>query len=323
MKKIYLLLMILLLLVGLVACKTEIPRQASTTKNSVADNVKLSAFNKLLKEADDLAKDGKLGTAFGKVNRLTVEYNEEPFKEKIKEKLNEYQKLMDDIDSKVDEERFNKALSLFEKGHFIEAKDWFKRSAAKASDRITKQIEECDRFIKEKGDSSFNEGKDAYTKKDYRNAYQLLKNIKYTKNDKNYTETMKILEDLEIKVANLYLDDIEKLYYQGKSIVAYDILNQIRYEFNIYDDKVTSDRMYKLSSVLEDKVSEIKRTEELKNAPEPKVGMTMDEVLKSSWGYPLDKNKTITAKITYEQWVYSNYRYIYIENGKVTAIQTH
>lgn len=55
--------------------------------------------------------------------------------------------------------------------------------------------------------------------------------------------------------------------------------------------------------------------------PEPSIGMTANEVLSSKWGKPININKTTTQYGVSEQWVYSGYRYIYIDDGKVTAIQ--
>jgi len=58
-----------------------------------------------------------------------------------------------------------------------------------------------------------------------------------------------------------------------------------------------------------------------RSKPAPKIGMTADEVLKSTWGEPNDVNRTITATTTHEQWVYGGGCYIYLDNGIVTAIQ--
>ncbi len=55
--------------------------------------------------------------------------------------------------------------------------------------------------------------------------------------------------------------------------------------------------------------------------PTPEIGMTAEEVRNSTWGSPRDTNKTTYEWGTKEQWVYSGYRYIYFENGIVTAIQ--
>lgn len=49
--------------------------------------------------------------------------------------------------------------------------------------------------------------------------------------------------------------------------------------------------------------------------------MTASEVKASSWGSPNDINKTTTENGVHEQWVYGNGRYIYLDDGVVTAIQ--
>ena len=51
-----------------------------------------------------------------------------------------------------------------------------------------------------------------------------------------------------------------------------------------------------------------------------RLGMTEDEVL-SRWGEPEDINTTITEYSTSEQWVYSNYQYLYFDDGILTSIQ--
>lgn len=53
----------------------------------------------------------------------------------------------------------------------------------------------------------------------------------------------------------------------------------------------------------------------------PEIGMTELEVIQTTWGAPEKKNTTTTSGGTSEQWVYSNNRYVYLDNGIVTAIQ--
>lgn len=65
---------------------------------------------------------------------------------------------------------------------------------------------------------------------------------------------------------------------------------------------------------------EAKENDELRNSL-PKIGMTEKEVVLTKWGGPRKINKTTTSTTVYEQWVYSSYRYIYLENGIVVAIQ--
>lgn len=52
------------------------------------------------------------------------------------------------------------------------------------------------------------------------------------------------------------------------------------------------------------------------------VGMSMEDVLASSWGTPQKVNRTITSRGTNEQWVYPGYQYLYFDNGKLRSIQT-
>lgn len=66
-------------------------------------------------------------------------------------------------------------------------------------------------------------------------------------------------------------------------------------------------------------VEEKERQEYLAN--EPKIGMTADEIKASNWGNPEKINKTTYAWGVTEQWCYPNYKYIYFEDGIVTAIQ--
>ena len=51
------------------------------------------------------------------------------------------------------------------------------------------------------------------------------------------------------------------------------------------------------------------------------IGMTANEVENSQWGTPNKVNRTTTANSVSEQWVYGSGRYVYIDNGIVSAIQ--
>lgn len=51
------------------------------------------------------------------------------------------------------------------------------------------------------------------------------------------------------------------------------------------------------------------------------IGMTAEEVRGSKWGLPNKINKTTTEYGISEQWVYSDYKYLYFENGVLTTIQ--
>lgn len=72
---------------------------------------------------------------------------------------------------------------------------------------------------------------------------------------------------------------------------------------------------------LEKKKQERKSSQKTIEKPNPQIGMTASEVEASSWGKPVRKNITEYPWGKREQWVYSIYRYIYFENGRVTSIQ--
>lgn len=53
-----------------------------------------------------------------------------------------------------------------------------------------------------------------------------------------------------------------------------------------------------------------------------RVGMSVDDVLKSSWGKPERINRSTNARGTREQWVYpGHHNYLYFENDVLTNIQ--
>ena len=90
---------------------------------------------------------------------------------------------------------------------------------------------------------------------------------------------------------------IEKIYVEQNSSTLYEKNNE-----TTYGD-----------------LEELYQTEISK--PEPSIGMTADEVVNSTWGEPNKINKTTTEYGTSEQWVYGGGRYIYLDDGIVTAIQ--
>ena len=65
--------------------------------------------------------------------------------------------------------------------------------------------------------------------------------------------------------------------------------------------------------------SNVYKDEPIKKSPS--IGMSAAEIEISSWGKPEDINTTTTINGTTEQWVYSEYRYLYFDNGVLTAIQ--
>lgn len=54
----------------------------------------------------------------------------------------------------------------------------------------------------------------------------------------------------------------------------------------------------------------------------PAIGMSEYEASNTMWGRPESINRTETRHGTREQWVYGEGRYLYLENGRVTAISS-
>ena len=66
--------------------------------------------------------------------------------------------------------------------------------------------------------------------------------------------------------------------------------------------------------------SEIDRDAEEKKKTTVYIGDTANKV-EEVFGEPKRKNRTVVGNTVSEQWVYGNGKYIYIENGRVTAWQ--
>lgn len=101
-------------------------------------------------------------------------------------------------------------------------------------------------------------------------------------------------------------EDISGNLIPDMCVIKYISNNSIIYESSISQEKL-----------------EMKKGEAISVIPPsaPKIGMTEEELLDSAWGVPKDINKTTTAYGVHEQWCYSGYRYVYLDNGIVTGIQ--
>ena len=88
------------------------------------------------------------------------------------------------------------------------------------------------------------------------------------------------------------------------------------FQYQNYSDKTQTDTMVVKNIKVLDVVDPVDLC-----VKAPKIGMSEDEVLSSSWGKPIDIKRTTTAYGTTDQWIYPEYRYIYLMDGVVTTIQ--
>lgn len=114
------------------------------------------------------------------------------------------------------------------------------------------------------------------------------------------------------------------IYSSGVSFKTDEEGNQF---LNLFDWSSRDDRWklasaystyYKVDNVTQEDLDD--RYYQLVGRPDPSIGMTADQVRNSTWGSPKEINKSTYSWGTKEQWVYSDYRYIYLENGIVTSI---
>lgn len=118
----------------------------------------------------------------------------------------------------------------------------------------------------------------------------------------------------EAEANNFYAKDKNTVFYDTTYENGYRVGNYTRY----YQDGTLNDTgTSSYSKNDSNKYGQYNATTK-KN---PTIGMTAEEVKNSLWGKPNSINRTTTADCISEQWVYSNYRYIYLDNGIVTSIQ--
>lgn len=112
-------------------------------------------------------------------------------------------------------------------------------------------------------------------------------------------------------------ENAEDIYKISTYVFSEDLITEhTHYIKNIYNFDIDSTTTYKKISDVVELPPERQETE---YPEEPKVGMTKEEVEKSTWGYPKKINKDTYSWGTKEQWVYEN-GYIYFKNGIVTSI---
>ena len=110
----------------------------------------------------------------------------------------------------------------------------------------------------------------------------------------------------------------EKEKYIGnkeKSIIVMNYIdNVLKYEHRVF-------KLELMSIHKTDDSTELPKTQTIL---EPSIGMTSEEVKKSTWGSPYEINKDTYSWGTSEQWVYKkgkySYKYIYFKNGYVSSI---
>ncbi|MEH6944011.1 hypothetical protein [Bacillus sp. JJ722] len=158
-------------------------------------------------------------------------------------------------------------------------------------------------MMSEKGDS------------DYFNMASLL-NDKKNFNTSNYIDSSSVSSKVNYEHVRSSINGMQNMYSNIENIPA-----ELDDEMNDLHTWLEGKAKEYDKLVLEDLLADYSYRAGVKESEPVKIGMTQEEVIKDGWGSPEDINKTITADVVSEQWVYPNYNNLYFEDGILTSIQ--
>jgi len=185
------------------------------------------------------------------------------------------------------------------------------------------QIDECELLGKVQGIFNYYEG----TKSD--NTQVNINGYNMKIGEKEYSIDVEIYQPfiefapniykLRLRFEDGYFEPAEIIYGDGIEITFNDRTHGIYYTDDGIDALEERKEIRNEAEPIKARREQAQKQERLDNVP--KIGMTADEVRKTNWGEPDKINKTTYSWGTTEQWCYNNYRYIYFDDGIVTAIQ--
>lgn len=255
---------------------------------------------------------------------------------------------------------YRDAKDLLKKAYYEEAKDYYKkykadskiediRSAHKLITNVGEEYTDAGKLLveykDELNDAIYREAIKLFNQKYFVEARELFNEIEHYKDTREYldSEYYKIegrwrrydtnyyfVLDTEGRIRRVNENKDKYGYTEGYRSYAYywsqagDFVFS-SYEITFVDDsiggKLILNGREEYKFIGKDITLAIEKIREQEAKVKPVIGMIKYEVRNSTWGEPIDINRTITGYGIHEQWVYSNNRYIYFENGIMTAIQ--
>ena len=201
-----------------------------------------------------------------------------------------------DVDNQIKDATYQKGVKYYELGSFSTACNTFANlKGYKDSDELFKKSKHMTNYIGT-WETKYSFSEVVISGWDITNIYNIS-----NKNSSQYTFDFKLLEDGSIdtdytlyRINSNYdtLVGYKRDYSSGKLDTEGEVYTKVSTSVYVPDERV-----------------------------EPYIGMSRDELEESSWGKPEDINKTTTSYGVNEQWCYSGYRYVYLEDGIVTSIQ--
>lgn len=162
--------------------------------------------------------------------------------------------------------------------------------------------------------NNYDENFDTSDEKYYRILYCYFEKKSY------WTETISKDGDNDDKLTAIY-EEVTLGEDDYKTIeIDNSIINNIIDNNSIFLDFLVSYRDNIYLKVIEERVEKQEKYKLDNVKKEPTIGMSKLEVEKSTWGKPDKINKDTYSWGTTEQWVYNKHGYIYFENGIVTSI---
>lgn len=165
--------------------------------------------------------------------------------------------------------------------------------------------------------------------------YKLLNLIihPFTQNGVNRDNGIDILKNIVYVINDVYSSDnkdiLREIPYSYDGILREQVINYLTQVFGSEKEWEFAHKEYLEEEEefkrIEANIAVYKEKQKEIEEAKPKIGMTANEVLASSWGNPDDINRTTTAYGVREQWCYTSgygkQGYIYFEDGIVTTIQ--
>lgn len=300
------------------------PTLRYTYANILLNREKFDEAISVFKELDDYKDSSSKITEANYLKAKNKIENKE-----YEEAINLLQNITDysDISDLLSETNYLFALQCLDKGEYSKAKELFTELGDYKDSR---------EFITQ---SSYLEGLIYYDRGNFSSALTSLEGIAEYKDSSKYIEKAAFLCKFQgTWETDKEYSDSQVIFKGWEKWVVIDPIGSgtkvFKFPYEFYGDKLSGVYQYHIDE--NGKLVEIddgkKETytflststeipKEKKEKPDPAIGMTANEILNSKWGEPKSKNKTTTAYGTSEQWVYSNYRYIYLDDGIVTAIQ--
>lgn len=155
-------------------------------------------------------------------------------------------------------------------------------------------------------------------RRDKDNAWQWWSNSEVVDGGLN-TESNRAIYDkedgsLRFELQDIGVSNLNMILSSNQEFIDYLIEYRDHYYSPLRNEKLAE---------LESEITEEKQKREEEEKWEnmiPQVGMTSDEVKKTSWGEPDKINKDTYEWGVKEQWVYEKKGYVYFEDGKVTSV---